>query len=84
MRREDSAGEATLRGGCRMCSMGRSTCTVQVSLTRATTISLLCFYCVFRFLENKKHFPADYWHQKKVVDVGSGTGVGGLAAGTLG
>ena len=43
MRREDSAGEATLRGGCRMCSMGRSTCTVQVSLTRATTIPLLCF-----------------------------------------
>ena len=38
----------------------------------------------FRFLENEQHFPAMFWLGKKVLDIGAGTGVAGLAAGILG
>ncbi len=50
-----------------------------------------------KFLENPKYFPTPtqisdgvkdndttFWREKKVVDVGSGTGVTGLAAAVLG
>ena len=37
-----------------------------------------------KFLENQEYFPPGYWNGKRVVDLGSGTGVVGLAAGTLG
>ncbi len=37
-----------------------------------------------KFLENGSFFPAGYWKGKNVVDLGSGTGVVGLAAGALG
>ena len=37
-----------------------------------------------RFLENKLHFPDGFWCGKSVLDLGAGTGVTGLAAGTLG
>ena len=36
-----------------------------------------------RFLENK-HFPDKYWTSKKVLELGSGTGLVGLIAGCLG
>lgn len=38
----------------------------------------------FRFLENKKYFPDGFWCGKNVLDLGAGTGVAGIAAGTLG
>jgi len=37
-----------------------------------------------KFLENGVHFRSDFWRGKKVIDIGSGTGVVGLAAGVLG
>ena len=47
-----------------------------------------------KFLENPIHFPppascctpdcVSFWKDKKVIDIGSGTGVVGLAAGVLG
>ncbi len=37
-----------------------------------------------KFLENGTHFEPNYWQGKRVVDIGSGTGVVGLAAGVLG
>ena len=36
-----------------------------------------------KFLENK-HFPDKYWTSKKVLELGSGTGLVGLVAGCLG
>lgn len=36
-----------------------------------------------RFLENERYFPGAYWSGRSVVELGSGTGVVGLAAGTL-
>ena len=38
----------------------------------------------FRFLENKKYFPDGFWCGKRVLDLGAGTGVVGIAAGVLG
>ena len=37
-----------------------------------------------RFLENGEFFPLGYWNRKRVVDIGSGTGVAGLAAAVMG
>ena len=37
-----------------------------------------------KFLENGLHFESDFWKERKVIDIGSGTGVVGLAAGVLG
>ena len=37
-----------------------------------------------KFLENGVHFERDFWKGKRVIDIGSGTGVVGLAAGVLG
>ena len=37
-----------------------------------------------RFLENQQYFPWEFWSGKSVVELGAGTGVVGLAAGTLG
>ena len=37
-----------------------------------------------KFLENGAFFPPGYWNGKRVVDVGSGTGVAGLAAAVMG
>ena len=37
-----------------------------------------------KFLENSEFFPPGYWNGKRVVDIGSGTGVAGLAAAVLG
>ena len=37
-----------------------------------------------KFLENEEFFPPGYWNGKRVVDVGSGTGVVGLAAAVIG
>jgi len=37
-----------------------------------------------KFLENGEFFPPNYWKGKRVVDVGSGTGVAGLAAAVMG
>ena len=37
-----------------------------------------------KFLENGEFFPPGYWNGKRVVDIGSGTGVAGLAAAVMG
>ena len=37
-----------------------------------------------RFLENWRYFPAGFWAGKTVLELGSGTGIVGLAAGSLG
>ena len=37
-----------------------------------------------KFLENCEFFPSGYWNGKRVMDIGSGTGVAGLAAAVLG
>ena len=37
-----------------------------------------------KFLENREYFSPGYWNGKVVIDLGSGTGVSGLAAGVLG
>ena len=36
------------------------------------------------FLENHKYFPPGFWRGKKVLDLGSGTGVVGIATCVLG
>ena len=37
-----------------------------------------------KFLENETYFPPGFWPTKRAVDIGSGTGVVGIAAGVLG
>ena len=37
-----------------------------------------------KFLENRHYFPQGFWNGMRVLDIGSGTGVAGLAAGVLG
>lgn len=37
-----------------------------------------------KVLENANYFPSGYWEGKRLVDLGAGTGVVGLAAGALG
>ena len=37
-----------------------------------------------RFLENGHFFPPKYWKNKRVLELGSGTGAVGLASGVLG
>ena len=37
-----------------------------------------------KFLENSEFFSPGYWNGKRVVDIGSGTGVAGLAAAVMG
>lgn len=37
-----------------------------------------------KFLESPLYFPQGFWNGKRVVDLGSGTGVTGLAAAVLG
>ena len=37
-----------------------------------------------RFLENERFFPPKYWKNRKVLELGSGTGAVGLASSVLG
>ena len=37
-----------------------------------------------KFLENRHYFTQGFWNGMRVIDIGSGTGVVGLAAGILG
>ena len=39
---------------------------------------------LIKFLEHPQHFPEGYWFDRRVIELGCGTGAVGIAAGALG